>query len=482
MRYAKRFCLVWNLTLSSRVKWDYLNFMVVVLKGSDTRSASRLVEFRLAPGGVEWWMSTLRTDEQLADSSSCSEATAPGKNSGLMEYVVDVIDGVEPFLIRWEKLVDEHSSPFHSVTWLRAWYDTLGNVDNRRPLLVGVRCADGGADVMLLPLVQKYRGGLSSVKFADCGVVDYISPLVSQAWSDLVATDAGQIVPQCYRLWQAVLKALRAHDVLLVHKMLSASLDESSRRINPLAYSLGVQDCEMFGNQFHVADDWESWRFSLDKHLRKEMGRWWRVFTRSEHARFERITDLTEAHEIFTQLEQQQSSRMHQAGVRYVLDQAAFRRFYRQALSTGLSEGSVVLTALRDGEHLVAALFGVANRDRFVALRLSIEGGAWKSCSPGRLLCERTARHLHEQGLRWFDFGIGDYFHKQTFQVTRIPLHDACVALSWRGMPVSWWWHTRRSLKRQVWLLTLLRRLKSYRQVARRRFNSGKKKTAIASA
>jgi hypothetical protein len=46
------------------------------------------------------------------------------------------------------------------------------------------------------------------------------------------------------------------------------------------------------------------------------------------------------------------------------------------------------------------------------------------------------------------DFGIGDYFHKDIFQGSHIPLFDACEALSWRGMPWVHAWHWRQARKR----------------------------------
>jgi CelD/BcsL family acetyltransferase involved in cellulose biosynthesis len=415
---------------------------------------------------------------QAVSLKSTSQGSVAG--SGAADFVVDVDESVEPFLQRWAKLLDEHASPFHAVSWLRAWYATLGAGDAYRPVLVGVRRKDTGADVMLLPLTSRRSGGLSIVEFADGGIIDYISPLLAPDWAgDLRTID--QVRTRAHSLWLVLRGALRDHDVLLINKMLGELLDEHSQRVNPLMQSLRTQSCEMFGNQFHVPGDWDAWRFTLDKRVRKEMERCWRVFTRSEQARFERMTDLGEAQRVFALLEQQQGIRMHQAGARYVLDQPVFREFYRQALNGGLSDGSVVLTALRDGDHIVAALFGVANGDRFIALRLSIGGDEWKACSPGRLLCERTARHLNEQGLHWFDFGIGDYFHKETFQVTHIPLHDACEALSWRGVPMTWWWRLRRALKRQAWLVALSRRMGCYVRAARSRSSSGENKTAMAS-
>lgn len=386
-----------------------------------------------------------------------------------INYVVDIDTSLEPFLERWVALATDDVSPFHAQPWLRAWYATLGNSAGFQPLLVGVRSADTGADVMLLPLSTWHRAGLSFVGFADASVVDYTSPLVSVAWAgDIDQTNSAAVKHCAQRLWQAVRQALHGYDVFRIDKMLEKPLDESLVRVNPLMLALGsrLQDCEMFGNQFHTGDDWDVWRFSLDKRVRKEFERSWRVFTRSDQARFECITEPQAALQLFEQLEHQQSQRMDQLDHAYVLDQPAFRAFYHQALAGGLADGSVVLTALRDGEDVVAAQFGIANRHRYIALRLSTGGDPWKACSPGRLLCERTAEHLHAQALRWFDFGIGDYRHKQSFGVSHIALFDGCEALSWRGLPVAWGWRLRRMLKRQRWIVKLWRYLKkeSHRQ------------------
>lgn len=381
-----------------------------------------------------------------------------------LDYVADVSTAVTPFLARWARLLDEHSSPFHALPWVSAWYATLGQHNGVMPLLVGIRRRDTGADVMLLPLVSWRRGGLSMVGFADATVIDYVSPLLAHDWAgNSDASDSAAMTACAERMWQAVRQALRGHDVLRIDKMLGQPQDGKLQRVNPLMLALRprLQDCEMFGNQFFAGDDWDGWRHSLDKRVRKEFERSWRVFTRSEQARFECVTDPQAALVLFEELERQQQQRMDQLDYDYVLDQPAYRAFYRQALAGGLTDGSVVLTALRDGCDVVAIQFGVANRHRFIALRLSTGGDEWKHCSPGRLLCERTAQHLHARGLRWFDFGIGNYRHKQAFGVSHIALFDGCEALSWRGLPVIWAWRLRRVMKRQPWMVALLRRLKS---------------------
>jgi CelD/BcsL family acetyltransferase involved in cellulose biosynthesis len=367
-------------------------------------------------------------------------------NSAVPRYRAAAMASLDEFLQRAQALQGPTCLPFHGAAWLRAWYDTLGSSDGRQPLWVGVQrqTADGWTDAMLLPLVRLRRHGLSELALADAGVVDYVAPLTAADWHG-----GAHEAPAARALWTALAQALGGYDVWTVEKMLPAALSEAGATTNPLALAWRTQAGEMFGNQFCVGESWEAWRRGLDKRVRKEIERCWRVFERSPVARFERVTDPERAHALFDTLERQQSERMAEVPY-YQLDRAPYRAFYRQLLGAGLADGSVVLTALLDGDEVVSALFGVANGSRYIALRQSIGGDAWKACSPGRLLDEGTARHMHEQGLGTFDFGVGDYFHKTTLGMTRIPLRDACVALSWRGLPVVWAWRLRRRIKQIV--------------------------------
>lgn len=385
-------------------------------------------------------------------------------------YVVDVSDAVEPFLARWAALRDAGAgaSPFQSVAWLRAWYATLGALPGRRPVLVGVRSAGVGAgagadaspgtDVMLCALASRRHRGFRVVEFADATVVDYNLPLVAPDWAGAAAGPEATAAAAA-TLWRAIRQALAAHDVLRIEKMAAGTLADAPPVANPLVLALRTQVCEMFGNQFYAPGDWDAWRHSLDKRVRKELERCWRVFTRSPEARYERITDPARARAVLEVLERLQAQRIGNLGYPYLLDRPAWRDVYRQALDGGVADGSVVLTALHDGDRLAAALFGVANAHRFIALRLATGGDAWKTCSPGRLLLERTAHDLHAGGLHWFDFGIGEYAHKEVFKVSTIALVDACEALSWRGRPVVWAWALRRALKRNAGLVRAVRRL-----------------------
>lgn len=373
-------------------------------------------------------------------------------------YRAERVASLSEFLDRCDRLAEPGTLPFHRRCWLEAWYTTIGQSGGRSPVLLAVQ-GPAGDDVLLLPLVSVRWRGLSWLDYADAGVVDYVAPLVAPHWAAGVPEDQA-----ARALWQALRPALAGHDVLCLDKLLERGLPETGHRANPLVLALPTAPSDLFGNQFAVDGDWEGWRRSLDKRVRKEIERCWRVFHRSPEARFERITEPARAAEFLATLERQQSERLTPLlGERYKLDQPPYRAFYRQALQAGLAEGHVVLTVLLDGEHVVSALFGMSNGARYIGLRQSLGGDAWKQCSPGRLLDEQTARHMHESGRQHFDFGVGEYFHKTTLQMAQIPLRTLCHALSWRGTLAVWAWRGKRWLKHQPRVMAAWRQMQARR-------------------
>ena len=365
-------------------------------------------------------------------------------------FTARALTDVEAFIAQCAACLPDTGSPFQAAPWLRAWYGTLGrDLPGWRPVLVVVREAASGAVVLGLPLAGRRSLGLSVLGFADATVVDYNGPLMppGRAFSPREAQ----------ALWLAVRQALKGHDVLLLDKMLGRLLDEAGGCPNPLAQALPLHDGPMFGNQFRLAMPWDAWRHTLDKRVRKEFERSWRVFTRHPQARFERVVDPARARVLMNLLDRHQARRMREAGQHYVLDQPAYQAFYAAVLEQGLASGQALLTCLRAGDEVVAVLFGVGNGHRYIALRQVVVDEAWKACSPGRLLLLHTIEHLCRQGLTYFDFGIGAYFHKDAFNVQRIPLFDTCVALSWRGRLWVQAWRARRWLRQRHWAVSMWR-------------------------
>jgi CelD/BcsL family acetyltransferase involved in cellulose biosynthesis len=95
----------------------------------------------------------------------------------------------------------------------------------------------------------------------------------------------------------------------------------------------------------------------------------------------------------------------------------------------------------------VATLLGVRDRARYTMIRISNAGGKWSNCSPGRLIIERTMAALHRDGVRVFDFSVGNYAYKRRFGAKRVPLAELSAALSPRGWPYSLRYRTARKLR-----------------------------------
>jgi CelD/BcsL family acetyltransferase involved in cellulose biosynthesis len=238
-------------------------------------------------------------------------------------------------------------------------------------------------------------------------------------------------------LWRSLLSALRrmpdAADLVRLRKV-PVDLDGKP---NPLALLGDGGACALNGNLVTTGEDYDAWRYTLQKVVRTELQRSWRVFTRDPAASFAIVTDSNEALRILATTEVQQSTRMQSLGRNYILNDETCATFYRNLVRDGVGNGYAVVSALTVGDEIVATLLGIRTGSRYVMLRISNAGEKWSNCSPGRLIIERTMAALHKDGVREFDFSVGNYAYKRRFGVRRLPLINVSAALSWRGWPFA---------------------------------------------
>jgi CelD/BcsL family acetyltransferase involved in cellulose biosynthesis len=128
---------------------------------------------------------------------------------------------------------------------------------------------------------------------------------------------------------------------------------------------------------------------------------------------------------------------MQSLGRNYTLNDETSAAFYRNLVHDGVRSGYALVSVLMVGDEIVATLLGIRTGSRYVMVRISNAGDKWSNCSPGRLIIERTMAALHEDGVREFDFSVGNYAYKRRFGVRRLPLIDISGAVSWRGWPYA---------------------------------------------
>ena len=342
------------------------------------------------------------------------------------------------------------STPFQDPQWLGAWYGAFAGVDGVEPLIALISNAVTSEQVALLPLVRRVQNGIRIVEFADLNLTDYNAPVLTAA--------APREALAALIMWRELLAALKGlpggADLVRLRKM-PTDLDG---RPNPLALLDGAGDSSLNGNVVTTGDDFDAYRYSLERTVRKELERSWRVFTRDPAAAFEIIGDRTEALRVLSTMEIQQGARMQHLGLNFILNDETCAAFYRNLVGENIGSGYAVLSALTVGEEVVATLLGIRSGSSYVMVRISNAGEKWSNCSPGRLIIERTMAALHRDGVRVFDFSIGNYAYKRRFGVAPIPLVDLTAALSWRGIPYALRDRAVRELRRHPRLAALVGR------------------------
>jgi CelD/BcsL family acetyltransferase involved in cellulose biosynthesis len=341
-------------------------------------------------------------------------------------------------------------TPFQHPQWCAAWYDAFAGADGVEPLIAVITDAASGEQAALLPLIRRRHKGMRIVEFADLDLTDYNAPILGSA--------APRDARAARALWRDLRAALRkmpgGADLIRLRKVPA----DLGGRPNPLALLADAGPCAANGNVVTTGDDYDGWRYTLEKTVRKELERSWRVFTRDPAAGFSFVTDHHEALRILSATEVQQGTRMQSLGLNFILNDETCAAFYRNLVRDGVGSGYALVSALTVGDEVVATLLGIRSGARYVMVRISNAGDRWSNCSPGRLIIERTMAALHKDGVREFDFSIGNYAYKRRFGVTRLPLLDVSAALSWRGLPHALRYRAARELRRYPRLTAFLKR------------------------
>ncbi|MEH2515015.1 CelD/BcsL family acetyltransferase involved in cellulose biosynthesis [Bradyrhizobium sp. AZCC 1610] len=342
-------------------------------------------------------------------------------------FRVELLRDWKQVLARWHDI--SPFTPFQHPQWYDAWYAAFAGAEGIEPLIAVVTDTSTGEPAVLLPLIRREQDNIAIVEFADLDLTDYNAPILGSA----APCDARA----ARMLWRSLLSALRRMpekaDLIRLRKV-PVDLDG---RPNPLALLGAGGPCALNGNLVTSGEDYDAWRHTLGRTVRKELERNWRVFTRDPAASFAIITDTSEALRILSITEVQQGERMQSLGLNYILNDETCAAFYRNLVRDGVGNGYALVSVLTVGDEVVATLLGIRTGSRYVMIRISNAGEKWSNCSPGRLIIERTMAALHRDGVREFDFSVGNYAYKRRFGVTRLPLIDISAALSWRGWPYA---------------------------------------------
>ena len=220
-----------------------------------------------------------------------------------------------------------HSTIFQHGKWLGAWYGAFAGRPGIEPLLATIRDRATGEVAMLLPLIRRQQKRIRIVEFADLELTDYNAPLLGPA--------APRERKAAAMLWRELRLALRrlpdGADLIRFKKM---PLDLQARP-NPLAMLDGAGPCSLNGNLVTTGDDFNLYKRSLKRDVRRVLERSWRAFTAYPGAAFRIEGEKDDALRLLDTLDAQQSARMQHLGVNFILDDEACAAFYRNLVHDG---------------------------------------------------------------------------------------------------------------------------------------------------
>lgn len=363
-------------------------------------------------------------------------------------YIAERLASTDDLLTLADGLGSEGSAlPFQQRAWLGPWYAHMGRVGGAVPCPIAVRDAAGRIAV-LLPLVIRSTGSRRSLEPADGGLSDYNAPILGPA-APTRAADAR-------KLWAAVARLRLPADVARFDRLPTTI----HGRPNPLALLPGVTPSPLFGSLIELGSDFEAFLRARGKHFRKEVNRSFRVLEREGAWTFLAPDDPMEARRLLDVLDAQQAQRMEGTDKTYILGEAPVVAHYRDALAQGLAAGTARIFALAVGDQIIAAVFGLIDRDRFLLLRIANAGEAWKHCSPGRLIVAEVIRWMMARGFTALDMTIGDYPFKRQFDPVAMPLVDLTLPLGWRGWLATATARAKAHARRSPLLVSLSRRMR----------------------
>lgn len=313
------------------------------------------------------------------------------------------------------------ATPFQHPAWLAVWLDAFAGEEKDDVFLLEVRERGESRVALWVPLARESRSGVRILRGWDRGVADYDGPILAR---DFAATPA-----ETRRLWTAIRAALPACDLLVLDKM-PARLGELA---NPLVDLPGV---ERSFNSTHVVRldrlEGESVVAHFDDGMRRSLDRKRRKLRNKGDLVF-RLTPACRAPEPLDRLLEWRRARF--AEENRGRDVAPVEAFWRRL--AGEAEIARIAELSLDGRTLAAG-FGTRVGDGFQLLATGFDV-AWKNWSPGLLLVEDLVVAAEADGVRLFDFTIGDEAYKLDFHVEVEPLWDLFQPCTLKGRLAALW-------------------------------------------
>lgn len=327
---------------------------------------------------------------------------------------------------------------FQCTDVLDVWCCTIGRARNITPLFVAVLGRDG-KPALLLPLGMERQNGVKVLRFLDGGVSDFNAPVLFPGAHDIDRASA-------LAMWRQIQSRLPDHDLVCFEKMPQQVHDWP----NPLGFlSTGHHTAGHYS--MTLSDNWkEIEKTKLPSH--SDSRRRLRNLSKLGEVTFTVAKNHGEAQSILSaMMEMKRTQYLRTQGRDKFIVERGFEDYYTKATHRLFDTGTIHLAALKLNSQILAAHWGYVVGDRFYHLMPAFRNEPdWRAYAPGKLLNEFLMKWSAENGLKVFDFGIGDEGYKAQYADCHEPLLDAVIPVTLAGKTHALVRTTRASCRNSV--------------------------------
>jgi CelD/BcsL family acetyltransferase involved in cellulose biosynthesis len=376
-----------------------------------------------------------------------------------MPLSIRLHERMEPVEACWRALETDNTLSLHqSYDWCRAW------VESRACRLLIIEGCSGGRTHLLLPFEIVRRGPIRIARFLAAPFSNINTGLYSRDFRALAAP------PRLRQALETVRSQLARHcDIFLLENMPLDWRGETS----PFSDLSAVLN-QNAAFQIELFADFERTLQQVNARRRRKK------FRASERrlmalGGYEHIIAEAgaESRALLETFFQQKAARFDAMGLPDVFRNEDTRDFFRRLVSVPEADGSypLQLHAVRlkgENEGRIAAIAGLSRKGDHVICQFgSIEDTIAADASPGEFLFYLAIRKLCGEGVRLFDFGIGDQPYKRSWCTMETRQHDLLWPTTMAGATVAALHRAKTGAKRLIkqnpQIYAFLQRLRSGR-------------------
>lgn len=322
---------------------------------------------------------------------------------------------------RWRAFEAEADGfAFQRYAWLETWQRCVGESAGIAPALVWVE-DESGLPLMLLPLGVTRRHGIARLVWLGGPLSDYLGPLLSPDWEQLLSRE------RFLAMWRQIERRLPRFDAVCLERQ----PEYIQGKPNPMLW-LGACRHPSSAHATALTGDFEAF-------VRVRRGAKWVGSERRKERRLAEAgrlvfvaADRNNVAPLLAAMLAQKSVHYRELGVADLFA-GTHQDFVRTLTDEQLDAGFVRLFALTLDDRVIASHWGLVDRERFYHMLPTYARDEMTRYSPGSLLLRHMLRWAIGQGLRVYDFTVGDEPYKREWADREILLFDRFSGRTLRG-------------------------------------------------